>query len=383
MTSAESDVTCDTSTGDNERLATGSASVRQWWLECQHQLEGQIQERSEDKVHLSDKAFFSATNSKLEPLMDVVFFRYWEDAKEQTEDQERFINVEQSFRFLDDLVRGNEDVAVTALKDYVTYKLIISAQSKLKASVQTALAEFPEVTKPAAEDALLLAETGELEESIASVVQQMQEDYKKSPFCRRQSASHAFHGWTKSKLTQKEGPHHTITRNDLGRILSVNSDEFNMFCKELGFDPDSFERLQSEMDRRRALQGASGSKASPTNTEAQKNLSAKAVDAGATGNGSKALASDRNIPLQEIPVVDCSGAKPDASAFTLSLTSRSEREDAPATKASPKASPKASSRSNEEAAGGLAGATDDRKEATKVDGSKEKDSKGRKKKDKK
>jgi len=50
------------------------------------------------------------------------------------ENGERYIASEQTYRFLDDLVRDNEDVAVAALKDYLKYSMLSGVEGNEKLS---------------------------------------------------------------------------------------------------------------------------------------------------------------------------------------------------------------------------------------------------------
>lgn len=101
----------------NDARDEGKASVRQWWVTLQRQLaDGE-----------KDNKFLQDTDNKLQPYLDIIFFRYWNLEQARSEDQERYIPVEQSLRLFDDLVRGNEDLAIPALKDYLTYRMTSGA----------------------------------------------------------------------------------------------------------------------------------------------------------------------------------------------------------------------------------------------------------------
>lgn len=134
-------------TAGQQKLCT--AAVAQWWLDLQHQLEAQS--TKDDDEDDAKKPFLLQTTDALQPLLDIVFFRFW-DMEHLRADGERYISVEQTLRFLEDMVRDNEGPALAAIKDYVKYKLTSGAKANdnvvakkkeiVEARVKAALDEF-------------------------------------------------------------------------------------------------------------------------------------------------------------------------------------------------------------------------------------------------
>lgn len=137
----------DTSNSTKEqKQKKAQEALRQWWMEFSSQLEDQIKKdgKGEEENGKAKPFLLTATNS-LQPIVDIAFYRYWDiDQVRETEGDskgERYISGEQCYRFLDDLVRDNEDAAVSALKDYMKYKLIAGSKAEAVATKQTELTE--------------------------------------------------------------------------------------------------------------------------------------------------------------------------------------------------------------------------------------------------
>lgn len=111
-----------TAGNDAEKQKACSAAVAQWWLELQHQLEAESNRKEDAPINGNSKPFLLETTDALQPLLDIAFFRYW-DMDHARENGERYITVEQSHRLLNDLLRTNEGAAITAIKDYMKYKM--------------------------------------------------------------------------------------------------------------------------------------------------------------------------------------------------------------------------------------------------------------------
>lgn len=99
----------------------------------------------------SGKDFLTTTDNKLQGNLDIIFFRYWNTEKARSSDLERYITAEQSQRLFDDLVRGNEDVAIPTLKEYVKYKMAAVADEN-DAVKEKKTAFMDERKKAAADD---------------------------------------------------------------------------------------------------------------------------------------------------------------------------------------------------------------------------------------
>lgn len=102
-----------------QKKDAAKAAIRQWWLELQHQMEA---ENKKTTATENGKPFLLTATDTLQPLLDITFFRYW-DIQQVRDGGERKFQGEQTSRFVNDLLRENEDAAVTALKDYLKYKL--------------------------------------------------------------------------------------------------------------------------------------------------------------------------------------------------------------------------------------------------------------------
>jgi len=101
-----------------EKQKAASSALRQWWLELQDTM---AKENKKDGAP-DGKATLTAATDSLQPLLDIIFFRYW-DIEQERADGERLISGEVTHRFLNDLLRENEGAAVEALKDYVKYSM--------------------------------------------------------------------------------------------------------------------------------------------------------------------------------------------------------------------------------------------------------------------
>lgn len=146
-----------------EKQKAASAALRQWWLELQNTME-----KENKKEGVPDgKATLTSTTDALQPLLDIIFFRYW-DIEQERADGERLIQGEVTHRFLNDLLRENEDAAVTALKDYLKYSM--SAGTADNEAAKAKKTEFVEERKKAAfakfdmETALQTSTLGNVEE---------------------------------------------------------------------------------------------------------------------------------------------------------------------------------------------------------------------------
>lgn len=108
---------------------------------------------AENKKDAATEKFLLTSTDTLQPLLDIMFFRYWDIAQVRA-DGERKIKGEQTNRLVNDLLRVNEDVAVTALKDYLKYKLYSGndavkekKEAMAKADETAALSKFDLETK--------------------------------------------------------------------------------------------------------------------------------------------------------------------------------------------------------------------------------------------
>jgi len=120
---------------DAEKQKACSAAVEQWWLELQHQLEAESNRKEDAPINGNSKSFLLETTDALQPLLDIAFFRYW-DMDHARENGERYITVEQSHRLLNDLLRTNEGAAITAIKDYMKYKMVSGGKDNEGVSVK-------------------------------------------------------------------------------------------------------------------------------------------------------------------------------------------------------------------------------------------------------
>lgn len=127
-------------------------AVKQWWLELQLQLGDEI-EKTNNGNPTKPEDFGKNTDNKLQPLLDIVFFRYWNVAQKRGDKSERYIGGEQSLQLYEDLLRNNEDAAIGALKDYVKYKLISGTESDAAKDVQAKKEERVKAAKDAATEA--------------------------------------------------------------------------------------------------------------------------------------------------------------------------------------------------------------------------------------
>jgi hypothetical protein len=101
-----------------EKQKAASSALRQWWLE----LQDTMGKENKKDVAADGKATLTSATDSLQPLLDIIFFRYWDIEQERAEG-ERLISGEVMHRFLNDLLRENEGAAVEALKDYVKYSM--------------------------------------------------------------------------------------------------------------------------------------------------------------------------------------------------------------------------------------------------------------------
>jgi len=129
---------------DAQKKDAAKAAIRQWWLELQHQMEA---ENKKGAATTNGKPVLLSTTDSLQPLLDIVFFRYWDIDQVRT-DGERLVQGEQTSRFVNDLMKDNEDVACAALKDYLKYKMYSAADEN--DTVKGKKTELAEAAKKAA-----------------------------------------------------------------------------------------------------------------------------------------------------------------------------------------------------------------------------------------
>jgi hypothetical protein len=117
-----------TNSTKEQKQKKAQEALKQWWDGLSTEVKDQIKKTDGKGDDGKGKPFLERATNSLQPIIDIAFYRYWDlDQARETEGDskgERYISGEQTYRFLDDLVRDNEDAAVGALKEYLKFKLL-------------------------------------------------------------------------------------------------------------------------------------------------------------------------------------------------------------------------------------------------------------------
>lgn len=135
-----------------------SDSVKQWWLALQQEIGDEI-EKVNNNAPTED--FLSKCDNSLQPLIDIVFFHYWNVGQNRGDGSERFIGEEQSLQLFEDLIRNNEGYCIGALTDYLKYKMYTGGAEQ--DAVKEKKTAFSDAAKKKATDAFDKKLKGDIE----------------------------------------------------------------------------------------------------------------------------------------------------------------------------------------------------------------------------